>query len=108
MKKIALFLILATVSLAAEEKKPEKQSEKSVYVPMCMETRGAKAKHPKNSVILTTGPSKLQVPGDQNETLFVFGYFREIREDLGLGFLLIGTNRQLLGPTVGLEYKFGP
>jgi hypothetical protein len=97
-----MLALAATFAVAGEDTK-----DKSVYVPPCFDMHAKPKTRNKNSVFVMTGPSGLDAPpGEMKENLFLTGYTRELREDLGLGVMIIFSNRRFIGVPIGLEYKF--
>lgn len=74
----------------------------SVYKPLCEPRREKPTK--KNVIYLLAGPAPRDQGGAQN--LMGLGYFRQVKDDLELGVMGVGTERKFIGGMVGFGWRF--
>jgi hypothetical protein len=106
MKRYTYLLIIWTLAaccaMGRAEGPPENRYGDSKYVPMCLERR---CKEPKrNAIYAFTGPPAQNV--GENKALLGIGYFRQIRDDLEIGAIGIGTDRGFIGWAIGAGARF--
>jgi hypothetical protein len=99
----ALLLAILTHSVPARgEGRGEGPSDKSIYVPSCVDLHPKPRRSQANQVTVMTGPAA------NGENLFVVGYTRRLKEDLSLGFQTIFSDKGgYRGTALGLIYHFG-
>jgi hypothetical protein len=95
----ALLLCILTYPVPVRGEGP---SDKSIYVPSCVDLHPKPRRSQANQVTVMTGPAA------NGGNLFVLGYTRRLKEDLSLGFQTIFSDKGgYTGTALGLIYHFG-